>query len=167
MTHFDRGDYVVAVSSGAGQRVRGYGSIGYSAGEELEVTSQSAEYLNVRKGSDGYVFRVLRSKVRPVTRRIGEVPEGGIDPDDPRVAWIFEDAGRLADRLGLCKDYDRLCDALGAPGRVRTFTIKLVSADGIEITAKVDARSKRQAEQKLREQVGTLQDRPRQIAVAA
>lgn len=164
---YQKGDYVTTIARGSGSRVRGYGAVAYAEGEELEITSQSADYLNVRKGSDGYVFRISRSKVRPVKRMIGERPEDGIEVDDPRVAWIFEDAGRLADRLGLCRDYDRLCDALGAPGRIRPFTIKLVVSDGMEITAKVDARSKRLAEQAVREQFGVMRDQQRSIAMAS
>lgn len=69
------------------------------------------------------------------------------------VVAVFEDAARMADRLGLCADFDRICDAIGAPGRVRTFSISVMSGEGIEVTAKVEARSRRLAEQRVREQL--------------
>ncbi|WP_091232538.1 hypothetical protein [Microbacterium sp. 3J1] len=154
MATYARGEYVVAKRSGSGALYQGYGRVSYDAGAELEITSiRSSGMLNVRHAGGGRVFVVGADAVRPVPRLIGQIPEGGIAPEDPRVAWVFEDAGRMADRLGLCKDYDRLCDALGIPGRVRSFTISVFSAEGIEVTAKVQARSKRLAEIQVREQL--------------
>ena len=158
---FEKGDYVFAKESGSGVRTRGYGAVRFAAGEELIVTSARGGYLNVRRNG-GYVFKIAASKVRGEARMLGQVPPGGISLDDPRIAWLFEDAGRLADRLGLCRDYDRLCDALGAPGRIRPYTIKLEVSDAVVITAKVEARSRTLAEKALREQFG-----PRPLAVTA
>jgi hypothetical protein len=156
MSAYEKGEYVVTHKSGSGVLARGYGRVSYRAGEEVVITSimSHGRLLNVRSAGGGPVFRIPGSEVRPVPRMIGEIPEGGITPEDPRIAWLFEDAGRMADRLGLCKDYDRLCDALGIPGRLRTFTITILSTDGIEVTAKVQARSKRLAEIQVREQLG-------------
>lgn len=156
MDTFEKGDYVVARASGTGAWARGYGRAGFTAGEELLVTSVGQAHLNVRRAGGGNVFRVGLNQVRPVTRPLGQVPEGGISPEDPRIAWIFEDAVRLADRLGLCSDFDRVADGLGIPGRMRTFTITFEPTEGVKLTAKVEARSRRQAEAKLR---GTA-DRP-------
>lgn len=155
MATYAKGEYVVAKRSGSGALAQGYGRVSYDAGAELEITSiRRSGALNVRHaGGRGRVFVVGADAVRPVPRMIGEIPEGGIAPEDQRIAWLFEDAGRMADRLGLCKDYDRLCDALGIPGRVRSFTISVFSAEGIEVTAKVQARSKRLAEIQVREQL--------------
>lgn len=165
MSTFSKGEYVIAAAQGYGSRMRGYGSINFAAGDELHITSVSGEYLNVRKPG-GLVFRIHRSKVTKQERPLGEIPEGGISPDDPRIQWLFEDAGRMANRLGLCKDYDRMCEALGVPGRVRNFTVKVAVADGIEITAKVQARSKVQAERRIIEQFTQVQ--PGQLkAIAA
>lgn len=120
-------------------------------GQEYRVTSVTKNYVRGTSGQRESVVTLDRGFVRKVNRRIGAVPEGGIPADDPRVAWIFEDAARMADRLGLCRDFDRLCDALGYPGRERTFTIKVASADGVEVTAKVRARSKALARAQLTE----------------
>lgn len=148
---FQKGDFVVATKSGAGDKVSGYGRVSYEQGDELEITVVYPDRLNVRSLSGGNVFRISLDRVRPVPRMVGELPEGGMPPEDPRIQWIFEDAGRMADRLGLCRDYDRLCDAIGIPGRVRNFTITIISESGLKVSAEVAARSKRLAEQIVRE----------------
>lgn len=151
----EKGDYVIAAVAGSGPLVRGYGYVKFEAGEELLVTSARNGYgFNVKRSRGGSerVFYVPATKVRASLRPVGQVPEGSIEADDPRIQWLFEDAGRLADRLGLCKDYDRIADAIGFPGRMRQFTIKLSLSADVEITAKVEARNKKQAEQKIREQ---------------
>lgn len=157
MSDYTKGDFVVARAAGSGSWARGYGRAGFAAGEELLVTSVGQAHLNVRRARGGNVFRVGRDQVRPVTRPLGQVPDGGISAEDPRIAWIFEDAARLADRLGLCTDFDRVADGLGIPGRMRTFTITFEPTDGVKLTAKVEARSRRQAEAKLR---GTADRQP-------
>jgi hypothetical protein len=151
-----KGDYVVATRGGSAWFVAGNGRHQYEAGHELIVTSTRSRGLgrvNVRSTRGGPVFAIEVDRIRRVSRMVGEIPEGSIPPEDPRIAWLFEDAGRMADRLGLCADYDRLCDALGVPGRVRTFTISIMSGEGIEVSAKVEARSKRLAEQAVRDQL--------------
>lgn len=161
MSAFEKGQYVVSKRGGSGSLAQGYGRVSYSAGAELLITSvRRSGYLNVRHAGGGRVFVIGTSEVRSVPRMIGEIPDGGIAPEDPRIAWLFEDAGRMADRLGLCRDYDRLCDALGIPGRVRKFTISILAADGIEVTAKVEARSKRLAEMRVREQIAPAAQHP-------
>lgn len=58
-------------------------------------------------------------------------------------------------------------DGLGVPGRMRTFTIKVAVAEGIDITAKVEARSKKLAEQRVREQFGAGRDGIRAIGAGS
>jgi len=82
---------------------------------------------------------------RPVPRKLGQVPEGMISPDDPRLAWLWEDAGKLATKAGHCQTYDSLCDSLGIPGRERDFTIKR-TVNGFEVSKKFKSRSKKLAE---------------------
>jgi len=155
MTSIEKGDWVIARQSGSGHRARGWEREHYSEGDELLVTStRSAEWLSVRKTKYSPVFSIRRSHVMVETRRVGAVPPGDIEADDPRIAWLFEDAARLATRLGLCGDFDRLVNALGAPGRPREFTVKVASEPGLEVTAKVTARSRREAERLLIERAG-------------
>lgn len=123
-------------------------------GEELEVTATGNKvFINVRRaGGSGPVFRWRREHVKQV-RQVGVAPEGAILPDDPRLMWLWEDAARLADRFGFCKEFDRLAEALGAPGREREFRIPMIDEDGIRITATVTARSRRLATQRIRERI--------------
>lgn len=163
MSTYEKGDTVVVTADGWGHFASGGGGTTYSAGEELLVTSaRGAGYLNVRPAppASGLVFKIPTSRVRPVPRMIGEVPAGSIPADHPGLEWLFEDAARMADRLGLCADYDRLCDALGIPGRVRTFTVSLLSEDGLTVTAKVEARSKALAQQKVRDRLAGTGSEP-------
>jgi hypothetical protein len=150
MSTYGKGDYVVATEDGQSPRASSRGQVSYKAGEEFEITSIYSDHLNARKVGGGPVFRIHPSKVRPLPRMIGEVPDGGIHPEHPGIAWLFDDAARMAERLGLCHDYDRLCDALGIPGRVRTFTVEVFTGEGMKVTARVDARSQRLAEQRVR-----------------
>ncbi|NQX36271.1 hypothetical protein [Herbiconiux sp. VKM Ac-2851] len=148
MTAFAKGDFVLTNRAGTSPFVRRAGRAAFSKDEELLVTSTGAGWVNVKRANNtGPVFWLSLDDVRHPARRLGEVPEGSLPADDPRIAWMFEDAMRLADRLGLCSDFDRIADALGVPGRTRTFSIKVVAAEGIEITAKVEARSRKLAEQ--------------------
>lgn len=153
---FKKGDFVVSKKEGSAQYYQGYGRVYYENDSEFMVTSvrSGGQLLNVRMSDgQGRVFVVEASAVYKPTRRLGEVPEGGISPEDPRVSWIFDDAGRLASRLGYCNVYDKITDALGAPGRLRKFKIKIGSQNGIELTATVEAKSKSLAEKALRASV--------------
>jgi hypothetical protein len=151
---FEKGDFVLATEDGRGPLWQGYGTITFKAGEELIVTSDRSRLtVNVKRSGGSRVFQIPREKLRVASRKVGEVPEDGIAPDDPRIAWLFDDAAKLAERMGLCHDYDRITDALGIPGRTRTFTIEIELQGGLKISAKVEARSRKLAEQTLREQL--------------
>jgi hypothetical protein len=170
MTLFNKGDYVQAVKGGSFHTFRGssYGGLRYvtiEQGDELLVTSMRGTYLNVRKAKGGPVFRLDYTQVRAIPRNIGQVPPDGLDVDDPRIQWIWDDAIRLADRLGLCRDFDKIADELGIPGREREFTLKYDVTPGVNLTAKVKARSKKLAEEKLRSSMAV--DAPRLKSIAA
>lgn len=78
-------------------------------------------------------------------RKLGTVPEGMISPDDPRLAWLWEDAAVVANRANHCSEYDKLCDQLNIPGREREFTITRKFGE-MSATFKAKARSRRAAE---------------------
>ncbi len=156
MSEYEKGDIVVVTAAGWGHWASGGGGTEYRVGEELVVTSTRTQgYVSVRPAppAAGSVFKIPTSRIRPVPRMIGVVPAGGIPADHPGLEWLFEDAARMADRLDLCRDFDRLCDALGIPGRIRTFTVSLLSEDGLTVTAKVEARSMALAQQKVRDRL--------------
>lgn len=79
-------------------------------------------------------------------RPLGTPPEGEdvIEPDDPRIAWFFEDAARLATREGQCGTYDRMMEQLGAPGRERQFKVS-TKVNGFNATVYVRAHSRKEA----------------------
>ena len=74
------------------------------------------------------------------------VPEGSIAPNDERLSYLWDRASAIADRRGICQEYDSICEELGIPGRVRSFTVK-VSRNGIDLSAKVKARSQKEADE--------------------
>lgn len=144
------GDELEFDADGRHEYVRRYGMVRVKKGDLFVVTSKAEGRLWGRHQGQSYVIAVEYGQVSYPSRSLGEVPEGMIDPEDPRLQWLWEDAGKLATRLDLCSDYDRLTEALGIPGRMRVWTIEFESVDGVQLTAKVEARSKRQAAEKLR-----------------
>lgn len=90
---------------------------------------------------------------KPKRRAIGEVPEGGISPDDPGLAWLWEDAERVANSSNYCYQYDHMANKLGIPGRLRDIAVTL-KVNGLEVTSTVKARSTKEAEAKVREKLG-------------
>lgn len=125
-------------------------------GTELEVTAVLANgVINVRYVASGMgrtVFRFDAANVRQV-RQVGVPPAGAILPSSPGLAWLWEDAARLADRFNFCEEFDRLTEALGVPGRERSFRIPMLTEDGMRITATVVARSRELAEQRIRDRM--------------
>ena len=154
MSDIEKGEIVVSIVRGDKWRVRGWSQEWVDKGDELRVTSVRGDDLNVQQIIGGNVFRMSRSEVRRV-RPVGVMPPDAIPLDHPGLAWLWEDASRLADRFGFCKEFDRLADALGAPGRERQFRIPMVSEDEIRVTATVTARSRRLAEQRIRDRIAS------------
>ena len=74
------------------------------------------------------------------------VPEGYIAPDDERLSYLWDRAAAIAERRGFCEDYDSICEELGIPGRLRTFTVK-VFGNCIDLSAKVEARCQKEADE--------------------
>lgn len=93
-------------------------------------------------------------------RPLGTPPEGMISPEDPRLAWLWDDAEKMADRLGLCGDYNRMTDALGIPGRLKDHTVS-VTVNGLKVSGTFKTRSKREARAKLREKLAEAQLDPK------
>jgi hypothetical protein len=138
-------------------------------GEDYVITRVYKNRMEVRgnvtygagsyRGADQYrTVTVLKTAVVPADgttlRRLGEKPKGDyISPDDPRVAWIFEDAATLAKMSGLCSDYDRLTAELGIPGRERSFTVN-ATVKGLPVAVKVKARSRTEAEALVKDKLG-------------
>lgn len=73
------------------------------------------------------------------------VPEGSIAPDDERLSYLWERASDIAEKRGLCEEYASICDELGIPGRLRTFTVEL-KKNNLDLTIKLKARSYKEAD---------------------
>lgn len=156
MTAITKGASVRALKNGHGS-IPGGGIATYRRGDELQVNRVRQDGLlkvkHLRDDRHGAEFLIATENVEGPLRPLGEVPPGGISADDPGLDWLWEDAERVANISGFCAEYDRLLKALDLPGRLRTHTVRMASADGIEIVAKVKARSLRLAEEKLRQQL--------------
>lgn len=182
MTDFTKGQTVTFTSAVTAHRASGYGdSKNFKRGDEAEVSSVRKETITVKVpnpnlgGKDKWgdtdrtklhSYNVPRSSLaapngetwtevpKPKPRKLGEVPEGGIAPDDPRLAWLWEDAAKVANKSGYCGYYDRIADELNIPGRNRDISVSIMHA-GITFTATVQARSRKEAEAKIREKLVT------------
>lgn len=83
----------------------------------------------------------------PRPRKLGEKPEGDeyLDPNDPRLQWLWDDLAKYADRKSWCDTYDKLANDIGIPGRPKDFTISEV-INGFSVSKKINARSKAEAQ---------------------
>ncbi|UDL16291.1 hypothetical protein SEA_ZOOMAN_320 [Microbacterium phage Zooman] len=167
MTDFQKGQNVEFAQSSTGTRAAGWGAGRvFQRGHVVTITAVRKNTITVKNEADGYSYNVPRSSLaapngeewneaeKPKPRKIGEVPEGGISPDDPRLAWLWEDAAKFADRNGYCSYYDRIADGLNIPGRPRDITVS-IKVNGLDIAATVRARSRREAEDQVKSKLAT------------
>ena len=61
------------------------------------------------------------------------------DGDDPRLVEFAEKAGRIADRLELCDDYDRIAEAVHFPPRLRDWDVTLDVTVTVRVTYSANA----------------------------
>ena len=182
MTDFTKDQTVTFAEDVTAQRASGYGhSKTFRRGDTATVSTVRKDTITVRVANPNYglevgqwggkdrtktfSYNVPRSsliapngevwedKPKPKNRKLGEVPEGGIAPDDPRLAWLWEDAAKVADRSGYCSYYDRIADQLDIPGRLRDIGVS-IKHNGVTLTATVKARTRKEAEEKIRESLG-------------
>lgn len=126
----------------------------YLEGTRMRVTRMYTERAVVRgRTSGGFeasafinmeTLRPLLDPNLPLPRRLGEVPEGGISPNDPGLKWLWEDAAKLAKEEGYCGAYDTLCAKLGIPGRPKNYTAN-ITVGNVRMTGKYLCHSKEEA----------------------
>lgn len=165
MTDFTKGQQVTFNSETRGDRGAGYGSRLFARNSSAEVTAVRRLTITVRHEATGYSYNVPRTSLKtpngevwtpPVKvppRKLGTPPEGGISPDDPRIAYLWEDAAKLANRLSFCGEYDQITEKLGIPGRERDIDVS-IKINGIDVRTTVKARSKNEAEALVKEKLG-------------
>ncbi len=141
------GDYVRFLKGSEGLGVDGWGAVAEPSPDTYyQVTRMYSKRIQV---TGDYIFTIDKSCI---AENAGEtnpelrVPAGSIAPNDERLSYLWDRASAIADRRGLCAEYDSICEELGIPGRVRSFTVE-VSRNGIDLSAKVKARSQKEAEE--------------------
>lgn len=162
---FKVGDLVRVTSAARYSRISEYGADHLTPQIELEVRRVLAKSLRVMRTYNGGMtasYWIPRTELAlihvdpnaPKPRQLGEVPEGGISPDDPRLAWLWEDAAKVASASFYCDEYDKIADKLGIPERVRTFKVSRTVND-LTVSGSFSARSKKEADAMFEEKLAT------------
>lgn len=166
MTDFEKGQTVYFATETRGERAAGWGPARtFHPGGNAKVTAVRRNTLTVKAGP--YSYNVPRESLRapngevwsasapkPKPRKLGTPPEGQdvILPTDKRVEWLFQDAAKLADRMGYCSVFDKIADELGIPGRMRDITVD-TKINGVNVRATIKARSTAEAKSILTEKL--------------
>jgi hypothetical protein len=144
MTTFRVGDRVTPLQGMDVDIPNSYRRFHLEPGQVATVTRVGTVKVAVRSGGHS-VWVYMDELELSTTRELGTVPEGGISPDDPGLAWLWEDAAQAAEYAGFCAAYDNLCDLLGVPGRMRKFKVER-EIEGITATFSLEAHSRTEAE---------------------
>lgn len=131
-----------------------YGTTTGTGWNVVHHTAKTHSYNVPRENLVAPNGEVWTPAVKPVARKLGTVPEGGISPSDPGLAWFWEDAQKLANRLGYCSTYDDIAEKLGAPGRKRSFYVN-AKINGLDVSTNVEAHSQKEAEAIVREKLAS------------
>lgn len=78
------------------------------------------------------------------------VPEGMINPADPKLEWFWDELGGYAEGASWCYEYERVLEKFNLPPRPREYDINM-SVGGIKLTMQVMARSQAEAKKKAEE----------------
>lgn len=153
---FNKGDEVTFQAPYTARNANGeFYNHRFDAGEVFVVTRVTTNKLLGKSDGWWYSFWIDKDKVvepdpnAPKPRKPGVAPEGAIPTDHPDLAWLWEDAAKMADKLNLCGDYDRITQALDIPGRLKNYTSELVIG-GVTFKATIEARSQKEANEKAR-----------------
>jgi len=160
-TTYVKGDLVTLTTQVRAEPVNSYGTQSFPVGTVGEVRQITTKKLLIRVPirvswtTDPQEGSIWVDKIgvtphvvdpdAPKPRKLGETPEGMISPDDPRLQWLWDDAGTFAEQKGYCSQYDALADHLNIPGREREFTVTQ-KIGNLEVKAKIKARSRKLAE---------------------
>ena len=149
------GDYVHFLNGSKGLVVDGWG-LAYEPPLPYTYYLVTRVYSKRIQVTGESIFTIDKSCIAEnagETKPETHVPEGSIAPDDERLSYLWDRAAVIAERRGFCEDYDSICEELGIPGRLRTFTVK-VSRNGIDLSAKVKARSQKEADELVLSSIG-------------
>lgn len=147
-------------------RADGYSNHNFEHGDEVEVRRVNTNRTLLRWNNFSWWVDNgdlnAQDPNAPTPRRLGQVPEGGIDPNDPGLAWLWEDAATLAKLHSYCSTYDFLAAQLGIPGRPRNFTVSR-TINGLTVKGTFMATSQKAANEQFDAAVVNVTD----IALAA
>ena len=139
------GDYVSFLKGSKGLVADGWGSQCDPCPDTYyRVTRVYSKRIQVTGRETFTIDKSSIAKNAGETHHEAHVPEGSIAPDDERLSYLWERASAIAERRGLCADYDSMCDELGIPGRLRTFAVEL-KKNNLDLTIKLKARSYKEA----------------------
>ena len=140
------GDYVSFLKGSEGLVADGWGSQYNPCPDTYyRVTRVYSKRIQVTGRETFTIDKSSIAKNTGETHHGTHVPEGSIAPDDERLSYLWERASAIAERRGLCADYDYICDELGIPGRLRTFAVEL-KKNNLDLTIKLKARSYKEAD---------------------
>lgn len=74
------------------------------------------------------------------------VPEGMLDPNDPRLEWFWDRLSEYAEKRNYCSEYDSIIAQLGLPPRKRTHAVE-INVNGVIFNAKAMARTVEEAQE--------------------
>jgi len=107
--------------------------------DDLVITRVTTHKLFVRKGESGS-FWIEKSKFAQPDEQAKiesdtSPAEGDIAIDDPRIAWIWKKAARLADDLDFCEEYDNIAQKLGVTPRARerSVVVRFPTVDDVTV----------------------------------
>lgn len=151
----NKGDLVQLNQSYVEYSLNGRGRVEFNPSQPYEVRRVETSKVVLRHGARNASAWVPLSLLNPGTpadpnaprpRQLGETPEGDhVAITDPRIAWIWDDAAKVADKHGYCSTYDTLAEELGAPGREKNYKV-WATVNGLKARIEVKARSKKLAE---------------------
>jgi hypothetical protein len=132
MTNFNKGDKITVKNQLHLDVVGGSRQRYLYPGAEYEVLQVSTHKVRVAFGL--YSIWVDKSEVvlwvSPEIRISSEIEslkdENSIEVNDPRVAWFWKVAAKIADERGFCEEYDVIAKDLGIPGREKDWDITFI-----------------------------------------
>jgi len=97
----------------------------FARGETVPKYAPNAEWVWTEDASDAPEVSpevaALQRQVELLSARLATAQAPITDPSDERVAGIWERAAGVASEEGFCREYDRLAEGMGIPGRSRLF----------------------------------------------
>lgn len=164
---FSKGDRVVTTIDVYGERIGGDG--GYYGGNTRRGAPEGSAGTITRTGTASALVRfdtdaegeTIRTPFSiwvnvghlaidgsvPRKRRLGEKPEGDefLDPNDPRLAWFWDDVSTYAAKSAYCSVFDQILRELHLPPRKQQWRAKGTIGDDIEVFADIVAVSQKEA----------------------